>query len=278
MNLLTDPFGFGFFGRALLAAVLVGAITGALGPFVVVRRMASIGQGLSQSVLGGVGIALVVGLGMYLGAALATLVAAGAIHLTRRRGVPADTAIGIVAATMFAAGVAVISANRDRSLNTSNLLFGNILGVDAGDLVLVASVVSVVAALLAFNYKRLLAVTHNASVAAAHGVAAGRVEVVFNLLLALTVVTALQVLGVLLVAASLLLPAATASLVTASFGRLLLGSVALGVATAVVGLYVSFYHNISSGPSIVLVGAAAFVTVALLGRGGMAATSGRLRR
>jgi len=262
VNLLLDPFDFDFFGRAMLAAVLVGAITGALGPFVVVRRMAYIGQGLSQSVLGGVGIGLVYGAGLYAGAAAATAVATLAIYATRRRGVPVDTAIGIVASTMFAAGVAVISANRDRSLNITNLLFGNILGVDRNDLILVGVVAAIVTVILVVNYKRLLATTHNPAVAAAHGVHVGTMEVLFNVLLALAVVTALQVLGVLLVAATLLLPAATASLAFGSFGRLTVVSIGLGVVTAIVGLYISYYHDIASGPAIVLTGAAAFAIVA----------------
>jgi manganese/iron transport system permease protein/iron/zinc/copper transport system permease protein len=262
MSLLTDPFEFAFFGRALLAAVLVGAVTGALGPFVVVRRMAYIGQGLSQSVLGGVGIGLVYGAGLYSGAIAATAVATAVIYATRRRGVPIDTAIGIVASTMFAGGVAVISSNRDRSLNISNLLFGNVLGVDRNDLILVSVVVAIVAVVLFTQFKRLVATTHNPAVAAAHGVRTGAMEVVFNAMLALAVVTALQVLGVLLVAATLLLPAATASLVFGSFGRLTLMSIGLGMATAVIGLYVSYYHDIASGPSIVLTGAAAFAVAA----------------
>jgi manganese/iron transport system permease protein/iron/zinc/copper transport system permease protein len=244
--------------------VLVGAITGALGPFVVVRRMAYIGQGLSQSVLGGVGIGLVYGAGLYSGAVAATAVATMAIYVVRKRGVPVDTAIGIVASTMFAAGVAVISANRDRSLNITNLLFGNVLGVDRNDLILVGAVVAIVAVVLFTSYKRLVATTHNPAVATAHGVPTGAMEVIFNAMLALAVVTALQVLGVLLVAATLLLPAATASLVFGSFGRLTLMSIGLGIVTAVIGLYVSYYHDIASGPSIVLTGAAAFAITAFV--------------
>ena len=263
MSLLLDPFDFAFFERAMIAAVLVGAVTGALGPFVIVRRMAYIGQGLSQSVLGGVGVGLVYGAGLYVGAVAATIVATLAIYVTRRRGVPVDTAIGIVASIMFALGVAVISANRDRSLNIQNLLFGNILGVDRNDLILVGVVTAVVVVVLAMFYKQLLATTHNPAVAAAHGVPAGAMEVVFNALLALAVVTALQVLGVLLVAATLLLPAATASLAFGSFGRLTLASIGLGVTTAIVGLYLSYYHDIASGPSIVLTGGAVFVVAAL---------------
>lgn len=265
MNLLTDPFEFAFFERALIAAVLVGALTGALGPFVIVRRMAYIGQGLSQSVLGGVGVALVYGAGLYSGAAAAALVAIVAISLVRRRGVPVDTAIGIVASTMFAAGVAVISANRDRSLNISNLLFGNILGVDRNDLILVAVVAVFTATVLAVFYKPLLAVTHNHAVAEAHGVRAGPIDAMFHLLLALAVVTALQVLGVLLVAATLLLPAATASITFRSFGRLTVASIGLGALIGIVGLYISYYRDIASGPAIVLTGAAVFAVVAIAG-------------
>ncbi|MFN3215824.1 MAG: metal ABC transporter permease [Acidimicrobiales bacterium] len=263
MSLLTDPFAFAFFERAMIAAVLVGALAGALGPFVVVRRMAYIGQGLSQSVLGGVGVALVYGAGLYSGAAAAALVAIVAIYIVRRRGVPVDTAIGIVASTMFAAGVAVISANRDRSLNISNLLFGNILGVDRNDLILVTVVVIFTGAVLAVFYKPLLAVTHNATVAAAHGVRSGPIEVMFHLLLGLAVVTALQVLGVLLVAATLLLPPATASLAFRSFGQLTVASIGIGMFIGIVGLYISYYHDIASGPAIVLTGAALFAIVAV---------------
>lgn len=262
MGVLVDPFEFAFFGRALLAAVLVGALAGALGPFVVVRRLAYIGQGLSQSVLGGVGVALVLGAGLYPGAAAATAVAAFLIHRARKLGVPADTAIGIVASTMFAAGVAFISANRDRSLNVTNLLFGNILGVNVGDLVLVGSVAIVTGAVLAARYKQLLAATHNPIVAAAHGVPVRRIEPLFSVLLAIAVVTALQVLGVLLVAATLLLPAATASLLFRSFGKIVVASVGIGVVIGIAGLYFSYHANIASGPAIVLCGAALFVVAA----------------
>jgi ABC-type Mn2+/Zn2+ transport system permease subunit len=158
--------------------------------------------------------------------------------------------------------VAMISANRDRSLNVTNLLFGNILGVSVGDLALVGGVAVVTGTVLATRYKQLLASTHNPVVAAAHGVRVRRIEPLFSILLAVAVVTALQVLGVLLVAATLLLPAATASLLFRSFGRIVAASVAIGVAIAVAGLYFSYHANIASGPAIVLCGAAVFVIAA----------------
>jgi ABC-type Mn2+/Zn2+ transport system permease subunit len=151
-----------------------------------------------------------------------------------------------------------MSANRSRSLNVSNLLFGNILGVSGGDLLRVSSVALSTALVLAFYYKQLVATTHNSAVAAAHGVRVGRIEALFNILLAVVVVTALQVLGVLLVAATLLLPAATASLLVRSFAGIVACSIGLGVAIGIAGLYVSFYQDIASGPAIVLCGAALF--------------------
>ena len=259
MSYLTEPFEYDFFARALIVTILIGALAGAIGPFILVRRMAYIGQGMSQSILGGVALGVTWGLDLYLGAFAAAGIAAGLIYFVRSRGLPVDTAIGIVASALFAVGVAVVSSSRDRRLNSANLLFGNVLGVDTEDIVLV-TVVSVLAGIVLFtNYKKMLAVTHNSAVAAAHGVGAKVMEIVFSALLAMVVVTALRVLGVLLVAATLLIPAATATMTLRSFSSITIASTLLGVAFAVIGLFLSFHRNIASGPAIVLVGTAVFV-------------------
>lgn len=259
MSYLTEPFEYDFFARALIVTILIGALAGAIGPFILVRRMAYIGQGMSQSILGGVALGVTWGIDLYLGAFAAAGIAVGLIYFVRSRGLPVDTAIGIVASTLFAVGVAVVSSSRDRRLNSANLLFGNVLGVDTEDIVLV-TVVSLIAGIVLFtNYKKMLAVTHNAAVAAAHGVGAKFMEIVFSALLAMVVVTALRVLGVLLVAATLLIPAATATMTLRSFSSITIASTLLGVAFAVIGLFLSFHRNIASGPAIVLVGAAVFV-------------------
>lgn len=258
MSYFTEPFQYDFFARALIVTLAIGALAGALGPFVMVRRMAYIGQGMSQSVLGGVAVGVTMGIDLYLGAATAALLSAALIYAVRDRGLPVDTAIGIVASSMFAVGVAVVSSSRDRRLNTSNLLFGNVLGVDTEDIVVVLVVTLVAAVVLWRNYKPMLAATHNFAVARAHGVRARTMEIVFNALLAMVVVTALRVLGVLLVAATLLIPAATAASTLRSFGQIVVGSIVLGVAFSLIGLFLSFHRNIASGPAIVLVGAAVF--------------------
>ena len=229
-----------------------------MGPFVLVRRMAYIGQGMSQSILGGVALAVTYGLDLYFGATIAAIVSAALIYFIRRQGLPFDTAIGIVASTLFAVGVAVVSSSRDRRLNSANLLFGNVLGVETEDIVLVVFVFSIAMYVLFRFYKPLLAVTHNQSVAAAHGVQSRLMELIFSALLAMVVVTALRVLGVLLVAATLLIPAAIATMTFRSFFTITLASIALGVSFSIIGLFFSFHRNIASGPAIVLVGAAVF--------------------
>lgn len=258
MSYFTEPFQYDFFTRALIVSVLIGALAGAIGPFVLVRRMAYIGQGMSQSILGGVALAVMWGVDLYLGAAVAAGLSAGLIYYVRNRGVPVDTAIGIVASIMFATGVAVVSSSRDRRLNSTNLLFGNVLGVETEDIVLVLVVTAIAAVILFRNYKTMLAVTHNASVAAAHGVRARLMEITFSVLLAMVVVTALRVLGVLLVAATLLIPAATATMTFKTFSRITVASIILGTSFSVIGLFLSFHRNISSGPAIVIVGGAVF--------------------
>jgi len=265
MTYLTEPFQYDFFGRALLVTALIGALAGAIGPFVLVRRMAYIGQGMSQSVLGGVAVGVSLGVDLYIGAAVAAVVSALLIYFVRSRGLPVDTSIGIVASALFAVGVAVVSSSRDRRLNTANLLFGNVLGVDTEDIVLVV-VVTIVAAVVLFTcYKPMLAATHNFAVAAAHGVRARVMEILFNALLAMVVVTALRVLGVLLVAATLLIPAATATSSFKAFAQITAASTILGTLFAVIGLFISFHRNIASGPAIVLVGASVFALNLLVG-------------
>lgn len=258
MNYFTEPFQYDFFLRALIVTVLIGALAGAVGPFVQVRRMAYIGQGMSQSVLGGVAVGVSFGIDLYVGAVVSALASAALIYFIRNRGLPVDSAIGIVSSSLFAIGVAIVSSSRDRRLNSANLLFGNVLGVDTEDILLVVSVTAIAGIILFRNFKQMLAATHNYAVATAHGVRARVMEVIFNALLAMVVVTALRVLGVLLVAATLLIPAATSTTTFRSFSQIVISSIFLGVAFSLIGLFVSFHRNIASGPAIVLVGASIF--------------------
>jgi ABC-type Mn2+/Zn2+ transport system permease subunit len=260
-SFLLDPFAYAFFGRAMLAGVIVGAMCGALSSFVVLRRMSYIGHGLAHAVLGGVGVGVAFGVDLYVGASAATVLSAVLIdRIARRPGLHADAAIGIVTTAIFAVGVATLSVVPTR-VNLESLLFGNILGVDRVDLLVAAGIGLVFLAILFTLSKVLVLTTFDPEVAAVHGVRTARVELVFSLVTAAVVVASVRVLGVLLIAAAVVIPGATARLVSRSFGRMLATAVAIGVGSSVVGLYASFHVNVPSGPTIVLAGSAVFALV-----------------
>jgi ABC-type Mn2+/Zn2+ transport system permease subunit len=270
---LLDPFAYGFFVRALAAGLVVGAMCGAVSVLVVLRRMSYIGHGLSHSVLGGVAVALAVGADLYLGAAVATVVSALLIHrIARVRGLHADAAIGVVTTALFAIGVVVVSMTGAGRMSTEALLFGDVLGVTRSDLLVVTGAAVVVFGLLFAYAKPLLLVTFDPAVAPAHGVRTGYVEVLFNLLVAGVIVVSVRVLGVLLIAAAVVIPAAAARLVTASLGRMFALATGVGVAAGLIGLYASFYVDAPSGATIVLTATALFVAASVL-----AAVRGRFR-
>jgi ABC-type Mn2+/Zn2+ transport system permease subunit len=233
--LLLDPFAYAFFGRAMLAGVLVGAMCGALSTFVVLRRMSYIGHGLAHAVVGGVGVGVAFGVDLYVGAAAATVVSALLIdRVARRRGLHADAAIGIVTTAIFAIGIATLSIVPTR-VNLEALLFGNILGVDRTDLAVAAAIGLLFAGVLVLLYKRLVLTTFDPEVAAVHGVRTGMIELAFSLVTAAVVVASVRVLGVLLIAAAVVVPAASARLLTRSFGAMLVLATGIGLGSSVVG-------------------------------------------
>jgi ABC-type Mn2+/Zn2+ transport system permease subunit len=229
-----------------------------LSVFVVLRRMSYIGHGLAHAVLGGVAVGVALGADLYLGALAATVLSALLIdRVARRRGLHADAAIGIVTTTSFAIGVAVLSVTPSR-VNVEAVLFGNILGVASIDLWVAGGVAVAFAAVLWVLYKPLVATTFDPETAAVHGVRTSAMELVFSLATAAVVVASVRVLGVLLIAAAVVIPAAVARLVARSLGGMLVLATAIGVLASVVGLYASFHVNVPSGPTIVLTGSLLF--------------------
>jgi ABC-type Mn2+/Zn2+ transport system permease subunit len=258
MSALTEPLAYGFFVRALGAGLLVGAMCGALSVFIVLRRMSYIGHGLAHSVLGGAVVGLALGYNLYVGMIAATALSAVLIdRVSRRRGLYVDSAIGIVTTAMFGLGVAIVSIVAIR-VNLEALLFGNILAVQRADLMLAATVATAFALVVATSYKALVFATFDPEVASVQGVLVGRYELGFNLLTAGVVIASVRVLGVLLIAAAVVVPAATARLLTRSMPQLFLLATVFGVVFAATGLYGSFHMNVPTGPAIVLTGAAVF--------------------
>jgi manganese/iron transport system permease protein/iron/zinc/copper transport system permease protein len=248
-----------FFRNGLLAAAMTGAICGLIGVYIVLRNMSYIGHGLSHSVFGGAVVSYVMNWNFYLGAGLWGFLSALLINaVAKRKKIGADAVIGIVTTASFAVGVVLISRVRKFTRNFEAALFGNILGVTTEDLIVIAGV-SLLSALVIFVlYKQLLFTTFDPEVAKVYGVPTEWVDTAFALVLAATIVVSMQVLGVMLIVAAIVIPAATARLLTHSFHRLVFGSIGLGVLCGVGGMYLSFQTNASSGATIVLFAATVF--------------------
>ncbi len=271
MSALLEPFSYGFFVRGLVAAVLAGALCGLVGVLVTLRGMSYIGHGLSHAVFGGYAAAPLLGVPALLGAGVWGLASALAISaVTRRQRIGADAAIGVVTTASFALGVALITRFGSTGPAFDALLFGSINGVARSDLVLLAAVLVGAAAVLTVFYRPLLFSTFDPEVAAASGVAVARMDALLMLVLSMSVLATLSVLGVTLVAATLVIPAVVARMLSDSIGRIFRLATALGAAAGAVGMYASYHLEIPSGPTIVLVDAAAFVAaLSLAGRRGL---------
>lgn len=255
-----EPLQYEFFVRGLIAAATVGALCGLIGVYVVLRKMSYIGHGLSHAIFGGAVVSYVMAFNFYIGASLWGFLAAVLINATtrRRRFIAADAAIGIITTASFALGVALISRYRTFTRNFDAALFGNILGVTEGDLIAIAAVTAMTFALILVMYKRLLFTTFDPEVAPFYGVRTEWIDTVFSLILAGIIVVSMQVMGVTLIAAALVIPPITARLLTENFSRLMVLSVAIGTLCGLVGMYISFYVDVSSGANIVLTATLAF--------------------
>jgi ABC-type Mn2+/Zn2+ transport system permease subunit len=262
MSDLLEPFEFEFMVRAMLAATLVGVLTGSVGVFVVLRRLSYIGHGLAHSIFGGAVVAFVTGINFYVGATRWGGFSVFLINLaSRRRQISGDAAVGIITTAAFAVGVALISRHGTFTRDFEAVLFGEVLGISSGDLFVIVGTMALVGVMLFVWWKQLLFVTFDRDVAGASGVSLAWVEAVFSLVLAATVIASLQVLGVTLIAAALVIPPVTARLVTDSFPRLFFLSATLGGLTGFFGIYSSWFVDVSSGATVVLLQAAVFSLV-----------------
>lgn len=258
MDWLLEPFSFGFMRTGLAAATLVGLTCAILGVYVVLRRMAFIGDAMAHTTLPGLVVAYLNGWNLFGGAIVAGLLTAlGIGWFTRRDAVREDTAIGVVFTGMFAFGILLISTARSfRDL--SHMLFGNVLGVTPRDLQVIAIIAVTVLAVLALLHKELELTSFDPTHAQVIGLRADRLRYVLLGLLALTVVTSIQVVGVVLTSALLVTPAAAASLLTNRLPRMMLLAALIAVGSAIAGLYASYYARVASGAAIVLTCTACF--------------------
>lgn len=278
MSEILEPLRYAFFQKGLVVATLAGALCGLIGVYVVLRGMSYIGHGLSHAITGGAVASYVMGVNVLLGAGVWGVVAALLVQrVARRRIIGADAAIGVVTTAAFAVGLALISRYRGFTRNFEALLFGNVLGVTWSDVVVVASVTVIAAGVVFLRYRQLLFATFDPEVADVSGVNTARADAILAVLLAGSITATMQILGVLLVAAALVIPAVIARLVTDSFARMLLVSTGVGAVAGFGGMYLSYYLNVSSGATIVLAEAALFVVAfAVSGARGRRIASGAL--
>lgn len=263
MDFLLEPFRYEFFSRAILVGMMAGLLCGVMGVYIITRRMSYIAHGLSHAILGGAVLSYVLGLNFYIGSGIWGFGAALLIQYLTGRRVYSDAAIGIVTTASFALGVAVISTYRKFSQNFEAALFGNVLGVSPDDLWVVTAVTVIILSLIFFFYRPLLFWCFDREVAQVHGVPILAMDTLFALMLATLLVATLNVLGVTLIISAVVIPASIARLLSNHFGYMMIISGILGAAIAFVGIYLSYYFDIASGASVVLLSTLIFACVLL---------------
>lgn len=279
VEFLLSPLRYEFMVRGLVAAVTVGVVCSVLGAYVVLRGMTFFGDALAHAILPGVALAYLLGGAqgpLFWGGLVAGIVTALGIGALSKTGqVREDTAIGVIFAGMFALGVALISTVRNFSVDLTHFMFGNVLGVSRGDLALTAGFGALVLLLVVAFYKEFLVISFDPVLAEILRIPHQAFSYLLLIMLAVTVVIALQTVGVGLMVAMLVTPAATASLLTRRLPIMMGAAALIGAASAVIGLYLSYYVSIASGAAIVLV-CTAFFLLALVfapGRGLLARRS-----
>jgi manganese/iron transport system permease protein len=253
IEFLSAPLQYEFMQRAFLAVAVVSVLCSIVGCFVILRSMAFLGDALAHSILPGIAVAYLVGGNLMFGALVAAVVVAVGIAFFSRKGtLQEDTAIGILFSSALALGIALISTIRSYATDLSHILFGNLLGVRPADLLWIGLIGVGIVALLFIAYRPLMVVTFDPILAATLRLPIELLRTVFLIIISLTIVVSLQVIGVALVTAMLVTPAATAYLLTRRFPEMIAVSALCGFLSGVIGLYASFYLNIASGAAVVL--------------------------
>ena len=262
MDWLLEPLQFGFITRALMAAVLVGIICPVLGAYVILRGMAFFGDALAHTILPGVVIAFLLGWPLAFGALIVGILTALGIGILTDKGeLKEDTAIGIIFVGMFALGIALLSASGNYTIDLAHFLFGNLLGVSTTDLWVILGLGTAVLLTVFLFYKEFLLISFDPILATTLRLPTTFFRYLLLVLIAVTIVTALQVVGIALALAMFITPAAAASLLTRRLPSMMGIAAGIGAFSGIVGLYLSFYLNIASGAAVVLVATLLFLII-----------------
>ena len=266
LETLLQPLQYPFMLRGMAAAVLVGIVCAVLGAYVVLRGMAFFGDALAHAILPGLAVGYLVGGGARqplfwwaLGTAVVTSLGIGAVSRNAR--IKEDTSIGIIFAGMFALGIALISSVRSYTVDLAHFLFGDVLGVGSQDLLLTAIFGGLVLLVVFLFYKEFMVLAFDPVLAATLRLPARLLDNILIVLIAVAIVVSLQTVGVALMVAMLVTPAATAFLLTRRLWKMMGLAALIAAFSAVVGLYLSYYLNVASGAAIVLTCTAVFLLV-----------------
>lgn len=257
VNLLLEPLNYPFMVRGLIAALIVGIVCAVLGSYIILRGMALFGNALAHAILPGIAVGYLIGgnsqswlFGGGLIAGMLTALGIGAI--SKGGGLKEDTAVGVIFAGMFALGVALISSVRSYTTDLTHFLFGNVLGVSNSDLWLIAIFGAIVILSIIVFYKEFLVLSFDPILAKTLRLPTRFLNYLLLFLIAITIVLSLQTVGIALMSAMLVTPAATAYLLTRRLPVMMILAALIGSISSISGLYLSFYINIASGPAIVL--------------------------
>ncbi|WP_126147333.1 metal ABC transporter permease [Synechococcus elongatus] len=266
MEVLLEPLQYAFMQRSLAVALLIGILGAMAGSYLMVQRLALLGDAISHSVLAGLAAAFAMGLPLAFGAFVAGLLSAASIDLIRTRSpLKADAAMGIVLSAFFALGVTLITLiQKQNKIDLNHFLFGNLLAVSPADLRDTAIVAGLVAIAIVLFHKELQFYCFDRLAAQAAGLPVRWFDLGLTVILAMTIVVAMKAVGVLLVIAMLITPPATAYLWVRRFVPMMLLAIAIGSGSSLVGLYLSFFWDLPSGPAIVLVASVVFVVTLLI--------------
>jgi manganese/iron transport system permease protein len=265
LQALIEPLQYGFMQRSLIIAILVGLLCAVVGSYLMVQRLALLGDAISHSVLPGLAISFMLGGNIFVGAFIAGVLSTMAIAVIRTRSpIKEDAAMGIVFSAFFALGVTLITViQKDNKIDLNHFLFGNILGVtgdEVRDTAIIAAIVLIIVVLL---YKELLFYTFDPLGAQAAGLPVNRLNFGLMLLIALTIVASMKAVGVILVLSLLITPGATAYLLVKRLHEVMILGAVIGVISSISGMYLSYFYNLPSGPAIVLVVSGLFVLALL---------------
>ena len=260
VGFFVDPLSLEFMQRGLIAALLVSIVASIIGAFVVLKGLAFIGDALAHSSFAGAATAFLLGGNIYLGAGIWAVLAALAVgFIGKRARLKSDAAIGIIFAGGFALGIVLISRVDNYTVDLFSFLFGNVLGVSNGDLLVIVIMGAIVLGLIAVLYKELVFVSYDPAMAAASGLPVTFLQYCLLVLIGITTVVGMKAVGLVLIVAMLVTPAATASLLTRRFPMIMLLGCGVGVISSLVGLYLSYHLEIASGAAIVLVATGLFL-------------------